>query len=75
MQPEKVAFFVLCAYGFSERFVLYESLIFGRFVSDLVENWICGLYKAVMSEIKELEAKRAELDKEIDVYLKELGII
>ena len=31
--------------------------------------------KAVMSEIKELEAKRAELDKEIDVYLKELGIV
>lgn len=31
--------------------------------------------KAVMSEIKELEAKRAELDKEIDVYLRELGII
>ena len=31
--------------------------------------------KAVMSEIKELEAKRAELDAQIDVYLKELGII
>ena len=31
--------------------------------------------KAVMAEIKELEAKRAELDKEIDVYLKELGIV
>ena len=31
--------------------------------------------KAVMSEIKDLEAKRAELDKEIDVYLKELGIL
>lgn len=30
--------------------------------------------KAVMSDIKELEAKRAELDKEIDVYLKELGL-
>lgn len=30
--------------------------------------------KAVMAEIKELEAKRAELDKEIEVYLKELGI-
>ena len=28
--------------------------------------------KAVMAEIKELEAKRAELDKEIEVYLKEL---
>ncbi|MCI6486282.1 MAG: type I restriction-modification system subunit M [Bacteroidales bacterium] len=31
--------------------------------------------KAVMAEIKELEAKRAELDKEIEVYLKELGIM
>lgn len=29
----------------------------------------------VMKEIKELEAKRAELDKEIDVYFKELGLI
>ncbi len=31
--------------------------------------------KAVMAEIKELEAKRADLDKEIEVYLKELGIV
>ena len=31
--------------------------------------------KAVMAEIKELEAKRAELNKEIEVYLKELGIV
>ena len=31
--------------------------------------------EAVMKEIKELEAKRAELDKEIDVYLKELGLL
>ena len=31
--------------------------------------------KAVMDEIKELEAKRAELDKEIDVYLRELKLI
>ena len=31
--------------------------------------------KAVMAEIKDLEAKRAELDAQIDVYLKELGII
>lgn len=29
---------------------------------------------AVMREIKELEAKRAELDKEIEVYFKELGL-
>ena len=31
--------------------------------------------KAVMDEIKELEAKRAELDKEIDVCLRELKLI
>ena len=31
--------------------------------------------KAVMDEIKELEAKRADLDKEIEGYLRELGII
>lgn len=31
--------------------------------------------KAVMSEIKSLEAKRAELDMEIEVYLKELGLV
>ena len=31
--------------------------------------------KAVMAEIKELEAKRANLDKEIEVYLKELGLV
>jgi len=30
---------------------------------------------AVMGEIKELEAKRADLDKQIEVYLKELGIV
>ena len=31
--------------------------------------------KAVMAEIKKLEAKRAELDAQIEVYLKELGIV
>lgn len=31
--------------------------------------------KAVMAEIKSLEAKRADLDAQINVYLKELGII
>ena len=28
-----------------------------------------------MAEIKKLEAKRAELDEEIEVYLKELGLV
>ena len=31
--------------------------------------------KAVMAEIKSLEAERADLDKQIDVYLRELGLI
>ena len=31
--------------------------------------------KAVMAEIKELEAKRADLDKEIEGYLRELGLV
>lgn len=31
--------------------------------------------KAVMAKIKELEAKRADLDKEIEGYLRELGIV
>lgn len=31
--------------------------------------------QAVMAEIKELEAKRTELDAEINVYLKELGLV
>ena len=31
--------------------------------------------QAVMQEIKSLEAKRAELDKEIDGYFKELGLV
>ena len=31
--------------------------------------------KAVMAEIKELEAKRTDLDAQIEVYLKELGIV
>lgn len=31
--------------------------------------------QVVMQEIKELEAKRAELDKEIEVYFKELGLV
>ena len=31
--------------------------------------------KAVMADIKELEAKRSELDAQIEVYLRELGIV
>lgn len=31
--------------------------------------------QSVMQEIKSLEAKRVELDKEIDVYFKELGLV
>lgn len=31
--------------------------------------------KAVMADIKNLETKRAEMDKEIEVYLRELGLV
>ncbi len=31
--------------------------------------------QAVMAEIKQLEAKRSQLDAEIEVYLKELGLV
>ncbi|MFB0965886.1 MAG: N-6 DNA methylase, partial [Cloacibacterium sp.] len=31
--------------------------------------------QAVMQKIKSLETKRADLDKEIDVYFKELGLV
>lgn len=31
--------------------------------------------QAVMAEIKELEAKRSQLDSEIEIYLKELGLV
>ena len=36
---------MLCARSFFERFVLFQSPNFGRFVSDSAKIWICGLYK------------------------------
>ena len=55
----------------------------------LVMAWFCLPFNAVaqtelqqkmksishITEIKDLESKRAELDKEIEVYLRELGIV
>jgi len=45
-----------------------------RYVDTFEEEEPIDIH-AVMEEIKELEAKRAELDKEINVYLKELGLL
>ena len=45
-----------------------------RYVDTFEEEELIDI-KAVMAEIKELEAKRAELDKEIEGYLKELGLV
>lgn len=45
-----------------------------RYVDNFEEEEEIDIY-AVMKEIKELEGKRVELDKEIDVYFKELGLI
>ncbi|MDO5332373.1 MAG: N-6 DNA methylase, partial [Bacillota bacterium] len=44
-----------------------------RYVDTFEEEEPIDIH-AVMSEIKELEAKRDELDKEIEKYLKELGL-
>ena len=45
-----------------------------RYVDTFEEEEPIDIH-AVMGEIKELEAKRADLDKQIEVYLKELGIV
>lgn len=45
-----------------------------RYVDTFEEEEPIDIH-AVMAEIKELEAKRADLDKEIEGYLKELGLV
>lgn len=50
------------------------NLNISRYVSTFVEEEPVDIHE-VMKEIKELEAKREELDKEIAVYLKELGLV
>lgn len=45
-----------------------------RYVDTFEEQEEIDIQK-VMFEIKELEAKRANLDKEIDIYFKELGLV
>ena len=44
-----------------------------RYVDTFEEEEEIDIH-AVMAEIKELESKRAELDAEIEKYLKELGL-
>jgi len=64
---------------FSRRVSLTEiaennyNLNISRYVDTSEEEEEIDI-QVVMHEIKNLEAKRAELDKEIEVYLKELGI-
>ena len=50
------------------------NLNISRYVSTFQEEEPIDIH-AVMAEIKELEAKRADLDKQIEVYLKELGLV
>ena len=45
-----------------------------RYVDTFEEEEHIDIH-AVMKEINELEAKRADLDKEIEGYLKELGLM
>jgi type I restriction enzyme M protein len=65
---------------FSHRATLQEiadndhNLNIPRYVDTFEEEEEIDIH-AVMREIKELEARRTELDKEIEVYLKELGLV
>ena len=45
-----------------------------RYVDTFEEEEEIDIH-SVMQEIKGLEAKRADLDKEIEVYLRELGLV
>lgn len=49
------------------------NLNISRYISTQIEEEPVDI-QAVMQEIKSLETKRAELDKEIDAYFKELGL-
>ena len=65
---------------YSRRVVLKEiaeneyNLNIPRYVDTFEEEEEIDIH-AVMATIKELETKRAGLDKEIEVYLKELGLV
>lgn len=50
------------------------NLNISRYISTHIEEEPVDIH-AVMQEIKSLEAKRAELDKEIEGYFKELGLV
>lgn len=64
---------------YSHRAVLKEiaennyNLNIPRYVNSFKEEQEIDI-QSVMKEIKELEAKRSDLDKQIEVYLKELGL-
>ena len=60
------------------------GFIFHKYLSEkiekhandaLVDDEVTFKELWVMKEIKELEVKRADLDKEIEGYLKELGLV
>jgi type I restriction enzyme M protein len=65
---------------YSKRVMLKEvaeneyNLNIPRYVDTFEEEEEIDIH-TVMATIKELETKRASLDKEIEVYLKELGLV
>ena len=63
---------------FTLGFIFYKYLSekIEKHANDaLVDDEVTFKELWVMKEIKELEAKRADLDKEIEGYLKELGLV
>ena len=62
---------------FTLGFIFYKYLSekIEKHANDaLVDDEVTFKELWVMKEIKELEAKRADLDKDIEGYLKELGL-
>ena len=63
---------------FTLGFIFYKYLSekIEKHANDaLVDDEVTFKELWVMKEIKELEAKRTDLDKEIEGYLKELGLV
>ncbi len=73
-EPEKMACFKLGKFGNEELEENDFNLNIPRYVDTFEEEEEIDI-QAVMADIKKLESERAELDKQINVYLKELGII
>ena len=68
-------YYIGVAYGVNPYMINIYILGYVLSTKSIIFVGMCNWLYAVMKEIKELEAKRADLDKEIEGYLKELGLV